>query len=164
MRPLRVFLLLTLLAGFPCLPSYGLPSEIKTSRTEIQFPHPGHRQTSKNRVKTALDTPFTLQYQQKASLSTERIEILFSEITEDSRCPSDVTCMWAGQVSIRLDLIKQGRKFSTLKLTLLPGRESLATQSFDQYTVQLLQVLPYPKNGQKMRNTDYLAKILITKR
>ncbi|MEH2457784.1 hypothetical protein [Nostoc sp.] len=164
MRTLRVFIFLIFLGIEICLPSYGLLSKIKPLRIEIQSINQGNHQQFTDRVETTLDTQFHLKYGQVAYIQTEGIKIKFSEVIEDSRCPSNVTCIWEGQVIVGLDIIKNGRKFSTLKLTLLPGRDVSATQSLEKYTVILREVLPYPKNGQRIVTEDYIAKIVVAKK
>ncbi|MEH1961926.1 MAG: hypothetical protein V7L05_19000 [Nostoc sp.] len=151
------------LGGVNCLTSLGLLSNIKPSRIEVQSIAQGNHQQLMARVGTTFNKQFYLKYGQIADLRTEGIEIKFSKVIEDSRCPTKVTCIWAGRVTIGLDIIKNGRKFSTLMLTLLPGNDASATQSFDKYTVTLREVLPYPKSGQRILSEDYIAKIVVSK-
>ncbi len=52
--------------------------------------------------KSNLDKPLKIQTNQ--SVFFDDYEIKFSEILEDSRCPSDVTCVWEGRAAIKLDI------------------------------------------------------------
>lgn len=146
------------------LPSYRLLSNIKPSTIEVQSIAQGNHQQLMARVGTPLNKQFYLKYGQIAYLRSEGIEIKFSKVIEDSRCPTNVTCIWAGRVIIGLDIIKNGRFFSTLMLTLSPGDDASATQSFDKYTVKLKEVFPYPKSGQTIVIEDYIAKIVVSKK
>ncbi|MEH1943367.1 MAG: hypothetical protein V7L01_24535 [Nostoc sp.] len=156
-------LILTFLSGVNCLPSYGLLSNIKPSRIEAQSIAQGNNQQFNHRVKTTLDTQFNLKYGQIAYLQNENIEIKFSKVIQDSRCPSNVNCIWQGQVVIELDIIKNGKKVSTLTLTLIPGRDVPPIQFLDKYTVTLRDVLPYPKSGINVVTKDYIARIVVAK-
>src|SRR5688500_11058174 len=46
--------------------------------------------------------------QQKVS-KTGRITVKFLELIEDSRCPADVNCVWAGVARIKVQLRKNGK-------------------------------------------------------
>ncbi|MEH1903606.1 MAG: hypothetical protein V7L04_19905 [Nostoc sp.] len=80
--------LLTFISGGNCLPSYGLLSNVKPSKIESQSIAQGNDQQFIHRVKTTLDTQFNLKYGQVAYLPSENIEIKFSKVITDSRCPS----------------------------------------------------------------------------
>ncbi len=43
-----------------------------------------------------LGEEFELAVHQTAQITDENISITFQEVLEDSRCPVDVTCIWAG--------------------------------------------------------------------
>ncbi|PHM10191.1 hypothetical protein [Nostoc sp. 'Peltigera malacea cyanobiont' DB3992] len=155
--------ILTFLGGASCLPSYGLLSNIKPSNIEVQSIAQGHHQQLMARVGTTFNTPFYLKYGKTAYLPTENIEIKFSKVIQDSRCPSDVTCIWQGQVIIGLDIIKNGKQVSTLMLTLVPGRDALPIQFLDKYSVTLIGVSPYPNSKKTIALKDYIAKIVVSK-
>lgn len=155
--------ILTFLGGVNCLPSYGILSNIKPSRIEIQSIAQGNHQQLMARVGTTLNTPFYLKYGKTAYLPSENIEIKFSKVIQDSRCPSNVTCIWQGQVIIELDIIKNGKQVSTLMLTLIPGSDALPIQFLDKYTVTLKEVSPYPQSEQMIALKDYIVKIVVSK-
>ncbi|MHC5741362.1 MAG: hypothetical protein ACYTXT_05540 [Nostoc sp.] len=155
--------ILTLIGGVNSLPSYGILSNIKPSSIEVKSIAQGNHQQLMARVGTALNTPFYLRYGRTVYLPTENIEIKFSKVIQDSRCPSNVTCIWQGQVIIGLDIIKNGRQVSTLTLTLIPGRDALPIQFLDKYSVRLIEVSPYPKNGKAIALKDYIAKIVVSR-
>ncbi|MBD2448656.1 hypothetical protein H6G76_16155 [Nostoc sp. FACHB-152] len=162
MRSLKPLLSLSLIAGF-CLPGYGLSHDINTSRVEAQLMAQNSYQYLNAPVKVTLNTEFDLKYGQIAYLRTGGIEIKFSKVLQDSRCPSNVTCIWQGQVIIELEILQYGRKVSTLNLTLIPGRDASAVQFFNKYTVKLIDVSPYPKDGQQIFPQNYIARIVVTK-
>lgn len=155
--------ILTFLGGVNCLPSYGILSNIKPSIIEIQSIAQGNHQQLMARVGTTLNTPFYLKYGKTAYLPSENIEIKFSKVIQDSRCPSNVTCIWQGQVIIELDIIKNGKQVSTLMLTLIPGSDALPIQFLDKYTVTLKEVSPYPQSEQMIALKDYIVKIVVSK-
>ena len=163
MKSIVSAVILTFIGGVNCLPSYGLLSNLKPSSIEVQSIAQGNDQQLMARVGTTLDTPFYLKYGKTAYLPTEKIEIKFSKVIQDSRCPTNVTCIWQGQVIIGLDIIKNGKQVSTLMLTLIPGRDALPIQFLDKYSVRLTEVSPYPKSEQTIALKDYIAKIVVSK-
>ncbi|MCC5631512.1 hypothetical protein LC613_27585 [Nostoc sphaeroides CHAB 2801] len=154
--------ILTFLGGVNCLPSYGLVSNIKPSRIEVQSIAQGNHQQLMAKVGTSLNTPFYLKYGKTAYLPSENIEIKFSKVIEDSRCPTNVTCIWQGQVIIELDIIKNDLQVSTLMLTLIPGSDSLPIQFLGKYSVTLREVSPYPK-GQAIALKDYIVQLVVNR-
>lgn len=163
MKSVLSAIILTFIGGVNCLPSYGILSNIKPSRIEIQSIAQGNHQQLMARVGTTLNTPFYLKYGKTAYLPSENIEIKFSKVIQDSRCPSNVTCIWQGQVIIELDIIKNGKQVSTLMLTLIPGSDALPIQFLDKYTVTLKEVSPYPQSEQMIALKDYIVKIVVSK-
>ncbi|BBD68440.1 hypothetical protein NIES4072_42470 [Nostoc commune NIES-4072] len=154
--------ILTFLSGGNCLPSYGLLSNIKPSSIEVQSIAQNNHQQLMARVGTTLNSQFYLKYGKTAYLPSENLEIKFSKVIEDSRCPTNVTCIWQGQVIIELDIMKNGKQVSTLTLTLIPGRDPLPIQFSNKYSVTLIAVSPYP-SGQAIALKDYIVKIVVSK-
>ncbi|HYX13517.1 MAG TPA: hypothetical protein VE944_03950 [Nostoc sp.] len=154
--------ILTFLGGVNCLPTYGLLSNIKPSKIELQsIVQDNHQQVMA--ISGTIDTQFYLKYGKTAYLRTENIEIKFSKVIQDSRCPTKVTCIWQGQVIIGLDIIKNGKQVSTLMLTLIPGSDALPIQFLDKYTVTVKEVSPYPQSEKAIALKDYIVKIVVSK-
>lgn len=57
--------------------------------------------------KTILPTvPFELTFNQQGTLSANGTELTvqFTQLVEESRCPPNVQCIWAGQVAVKLKI------------------------------------------------------------
>src|SRR6185503_16034330 len=67
----------------------------------------------------AMNYPFKLAVNQMAYNEKEDIKVRFVNVTEDSRCPTDVQCIWAGQVSIMIEIARASDShiFGNLSLT-----------------------------------------------
>jgi hypothetical protein len=94
-----------------------------------------------------MDESFTLE--RGASTVVDGQVIRFDHITEDSRCPADVDCVWEGRATISLSLIA-GDTVDGVQLS-IPGfvdvdSEPRSSQSavVNGYTLTLLQLDPYP--------------------
>jgi len=94
--------------------------------------------------------PFQLGFNQTATMQELQIKIV--NLT-DSRCPSDVTCVWQGQAKILIDINKDSQNLGNFSLSL--NDKSLAARSFDHYSIQLIKVDPYPISTKKIQLSDY---------
>lgn len=78
-------------------------------------------------------------------------------VTEDSRCPSDVQCIWAGTVKVRVN-VRSGLGASAMTFEL---NKPITTEA-EQIT--LLDVSPQPKAGIKINDSEYLFRFEVAKR
>lgn len=101
-----------------------------------------------------LDEPFMIKLHQ--TLSIDNIDVTFWEI-DDSRCPSDVTCIWEGLASVILHIYTQ-TQYRTIILT--TGENT--TLYVDSYEINLIDILPYPVSVKDI-SKDYVATISISK-
>ncbi|MCF8245806.1 MAG: hypothetical protein K9J37_14520 [Saprospiraceae bacterium] len=104
---------------------------------------------------------FSLKVNQTAELSSEDWKITLLEITEDSRCPSNADCFWAGRVIAEFKVEKAGE--SLIKtLTDNPENDPTLSTSFTAFghLVKLNEVTPYP-DGSPIAQKDYVVEIEI---
>lgn len=106
---------------------------------------------------------FQLKINQTTSLESDSIKVKFLNVTADSRCPSDVTCVWQGEVKIFVIIIKNNQSLGDFSITNRAGDKDLATQVFDGYSIQVVKVEPYPTSGKKIPLSDYVATFVISK-
>jgi hypothetical protein len=109
-------------------------------------------------VAAEVDKPFTLKVGQSANVQPADIDLTFVNVTEDSRCPSDVTCVWAGRVSIVVDVWASGNS-SRLVLTLSGGQSE--AKSLGSYSVKLTNVQPFPVSTKKISPSDHVATLML---
>src|SRR5690242_7159307 len=86
-----------------------------------------------------LGVPFQIQFNQTATIQDLQIKI--TNMT-DSRCSSDVTCVWQGQVKTLIDINKNSQNLGNFSLIL--NDKNLEDRSFDHYSIRLIKVDPYP--------------------
>jgi hypothetical protein len=116
---------------------------------------------SKGRTQGArLGREFRLRARHQVTLKGEGLRIKFVEVMEDSRCPADVKCVWAGNAAVRLDVSIRGRgsKSPTLNTT---GN----SPPFDYrgYKIRLVELSPYPRSDRKIAAGDYVVTLLVNK-
>lgn len=74
----------------------------------------------------------------------------FVEVVEDSRCPRDVDCIWAGNAKVKL-LVSKG-KAAPKEIELNTGIEPRAVTIFG-CELTLKGLTPYPDNSRPSRET-----------
>jgi hypothetical protein len=97
-----------------------------------------------------LGEEFELAVHQTVQISAENISVTFQEVLEDSRCPIDVTCIWAGLAEVSLQVAVSSQE-KEIRLSTSPPENSAV---FENYTFWLIKVRPVPRSD---RNTDRSA-------
>ncbi|MBS3134137.1 hypothetical protein J4214_02805 [Candidatus Woesearchaeota archaeon] len=106
-------------------------------------------------ISTYLGAEFELKVNQEAVINSENIRIKFLEILEDSRCPRDVQCIWAGQIKILVNIMKNNQDMGNFELAINPVKGDTKTQSFDKYFIELKEV---KKSGYESKATLIIKK------
>jgi hypothetical protein len=109
-----------------------------------------------------LDVPFQLKIDQVAFIKSENIKIIFKNVTEDSRCPSDVECIWEGQVTIVINIFMDNQFIGQFNLT-SSGFNGFVIKEFDGYSISLLKVDPYPISTEIIELNDYIVTFNVSK-
>jgi hypothetical protein len=77
------------------------------------------------------------------------LSIIWSEPLQDSRCPTSVQCIWAGEVRVTVTLKDA---LGTKTTSMILGKEP---QSFDSHLVSITSVIPHPTVPGKILAKDY---------
>ena len=83
---------------------------------------------------------------------------------EDSRCPSDVTCVWEGEVKISVYVVKDKNPLGNFTLTSRAGDKNMATQTVDGYSIRVIEVNPYPVSTKQIPLSDYVVTLVVSKK
>lgn len=108
------------------------------------------------------DREFDLQAGDIAISSDGKVKVGFENVLEDSRCPSDVECVWAGQVKVQIGFFTDG-KDSLKQVIILEGKALAEPWLLEGYSVKLISVEPYPISTKQIRLEDYKITLLVTK-
>ncbi|MFH7028400.1 MAG: hypothetical protein ACHBN1_24145 [Heteroscytonema crispum UTEX LB 1556] len=115
-------------------------------------------------VPIQLDQAFQLRINQKAILASDNIKIKFLKVTQDSRCPANVACIWAGQVEIVVEIWEKGQNLGEFTLTSRPGSPDLAIKSFgNNFTIKFVGIEPSLSSQQEIKKSDYIAQLVVSK-
>lgn len=85
-----------------------------------------------------------------------RLRIKFVSVIEDSRCPTDADCVWAGNAKIKVKL-SNGQTAEEFEFNSNAGPKG---GTFDGWAVYLEDLKPYPKAG-KAQAGPYKAKFKV---
>jgi len=97
-------------------------------------------------------------------LDDYQMNVTFKGISEDSRCPKDVNCIWAGVAVAEVEVMGTATRPMTLSLASLDskGRNYHQSADFNGYTITLAEVNPYPGSAEGTKNLKGKYKIGIT--
>lgn len=104
-----------------------------------------------------LNAPVQLAPGQSAVFDAENLEVKFVGIDSDSRCPSDVACVWAGEVIVRLSVRKDRRP----KELAIKAAQSVPVEGF---MLTVLDVLPSRASSQPIAPGDYRVTLKVTQK
>lgn len=114
-----------------------------------------------NTKNVQLNEVFSLKINQSAELENDGMKITLLEITEDSRCPTNAECFWAGRAIAEFKVEKSGESLIRT-LTDNPENDPTLSTAFTAFghLVKLDEVTPYP-DGNPIAQKDYVVRITI---
>ena len=105
---------------------------------------------------------FTLKVGQQVKLDGVDLALKFVAVPQDSRCPSNVNCVWAGDAEVALELVHNNCT-TALKLHTHQGSTASNEGEVGGFRVKLVKLDPYPHTERKISPSDYVATLLVTK-
>ena len=72
------------------------------------------------------------------------MNVTFKRMVEDSRCPKDVECIWAGNAMAEVELMGLYTRPVTIQLSTMndTSKNYVNTQNFNGYSISLIEVTP----------------------
>ena len=96
-------------------------------------------------------------------LKFDRVKIKFVKVLQDSRCPKGVNCVWAGEVTVLIDIYQKGKKKESKKLTLnskISKKDRFGNLfSSDELIISMINLLPLPVSGEKTDTKVYYLQL-----
>jgi hypothetical protein len=108
-----------------------------------------------------LGATFLLHAGEEAVVGRRGLTVRFVEVLMDSRCPTGVLCVWAGEVSVLVAVAGHGEKPQEITLTITPRDPEATTAPVFEHTVKLLRVHPYPQKDRKIDPQRYSASLVV---
>jgi hypothetical protein len=109
----------------------------------------------------ALGQEFEIKVGERVLVENAGLKLSFEAVTEDSRCPEGVTCVWAGNAKVALKVSKTRRRVAHIKLnTGIEPRHKL----YHSYDVKLVSLNPPRKKDSKVKQGDYVATLVVSRK
>lgn len=89
-----------------------------------------------------------------------KVTVKFVSVIEDSRCPANAKCVWAGNAKIKIS-VKSGRRAA--KMFELNSTLSPKSITFDGYKIAFVELNPIPGIDKRPRLMRPVATISVTK-
>ena len=111
-------------------------------------------------TKTAAETLVTLPLGESITPPKSSTTLTFTEVGDDSRCPTNVTCVWAGDAAVTLRV--QPAKGAVEVVTLHTGLADQRSATAAGWRLRLDGLEPRPTFGKGIDRSAYVATIAIT--
>jgi hypothetical protein len=100
---------------------------------------------------------FTLAPGQAATVKGTNTRITFNRVREDSRCPVDVTCIWAGEAKIEIVISRSGAEDVRI-LSITPPNNEAAVGNL---RIRFVSLAPVPRQADANVPRKYLAGFVV---
>ncbi|MFL5482211.1 MAG: hypothetical protein ACJ8AK_08450 [Gemmatimonadaceae bacterium] len=101
---------------------------------------------------------FNLAVGKSATINGTDYRITFNRVTEDSRCPVDVQCVWAGDAKIELTLSRNGAPRDTRVISVTPPNNEATV---GDVKVRFVSLAPTPRQSEPPASRPYVAQLLV---
>ena len=107
-------------------------------------------------VSVQVGQTFDLKPGQIAQLG--QLQIAFRAVSQDSRCPTDVTCVWAGDATIRIDAAFARMAWTPLELHTGVDPRSVR---FREHTITVVELKPGTRSDQNIPAQNYVVTLRV---
>lgn len=138
--------------------AFGVAATVSTATCATTPPDPSAPETVRE---VALGQEFTLRSAESVRIAGTDLLVTFDRVTEDSRCPTNVNCIWAGNAVVRLATRVAGVALGPMELhtTTVDKRDA----PVDGYRVQLVRLMPTRTEGTTITPDQYVATLSVVR-
>jgi hypothetical protein len=101
---------------------------------------------------------FTLAPGETAAVRGTDARLTFKRVTEDSRCPVDVTCVWAGDAKIEITISRNGAADDTRILSITPPQYETTVGNL---RIRFVSLAPVPRQADANVPRKYRAEFVV---
>ncbi|MEP0262467.1 hypothetical protein [Dokdonia sp.] len=87
------------------------------------------------------------------------VEITFLEVLEDSRCPKDVSCVWAGQAKIKVLIQEKDTAPVEKEFIFDASGKNVFIYKSETIAIKALRLSPYPKTSLAIKKRVYYLEL-----
>jgi hypothetical protein len=103
---------------------------------------------------------FSLPVGKTAVINGNGTRIMFNEVRNDSRCPADVTCVWAGDAEVVVTISRNGSPDDSRILSFIPPKNE--TTSGD-LRIHLVALAPVPRQSDGNAPRAYVVQLVVSR-
>ncbi len=104
---------------------------------------------------------FSLGIDQTASIEGEKLVIKFKAVLEDSRCPVNVVCVWAGNGKVEFEILDIDGQNKTVTLN---TEEEPRVTTLKGHNLKLISLNPPRIDGVSISPGDYSVTLLVERK
>ena len=116
----------------------------------------GLNAASTDPAKVSLDKEFSLGIGQTASIEGEKLVIKFKAVLEDSRCPVNVLCVWAGNGKVEFEILDIDGQNKTI---ILNTEDEPKAITLKEHKLTLISLNPPRIDGVSISPGDYTVTL-----
>ena len=87
------------------------------------------------------------------------VTITFLEVLEDSRCPKDVDCVWAGQAKIKISIEEKGKASFDKEILFDALGKEIVIHSSETAIIKAIALSPYPMTSMPKKDRAYYLEV-----
>lgn len=112
---------------------------------------------AQNNPLTTENTKFTIALGKCQKMDS--VKITFLEVLEDSRCPKDVDCVWAGQAKIKIRIKEKGKAAFEKEILFDGSRREIAIYTSETVAIKAVGLSPYPNTSLPKGDRAYYLEV-----
>jgi hypothetical protein len=116
-------------------------------------------QTTQPVKEVSLDEAFTIKIGEQVEIKDINLRVAFVSVEEDSRCPVDVDCVWAGNAKLNVEVKRSKKKYISASLNTTVNPKEI---DYKGYTIKLLRLSPDRKVNVSPDPASYEATLVVT--
>ena len=101
---------------------------------------------------------FDLRVGEEATVGETGVRIRFDGVSQDSRCPTGVQCVWSGDAEVALRITTAAGPTNLVLHTNVDPR----TANAGGHLIRLEGLRPYPAEGASIPRGEYIATLIVT--
>lgn len=103
--------------------------------------------------------------QQGELLNFGNRSLKFKDVISDSRCPKNVSCIWAGEAKVLVEIFENGR-FLEEKILLVNSKNSTLNFLSEAvaYSISGIDLMPYPTVQSKNNKPVYSLEMMVSEK
>lgn len=110
----------------------------------------------------ALGQDFELAPTQMATVGDTGLTVGFERVASDSRCPTDVVCIWEGDAAALVTAVQPPRETARLQLH-TSGQLGPREARYGDFTIALVTLRPQPRSTGPIEPTAYRLTLRVSR-